>query len=86
MITVNRDEWLLALHATDVECDPSALTVREIGQLLGIGRDAALKRAAALVATGKATRTQKRIVDAAGRPQIKPAYRLIDKPSKKVKR
>ena len=75
MASIQRDEWLRAVNAAESsDMDNSALTTRELGELLGKSRDAMRNLLPKLLEQGTITKTQKRI-----RGQIVPAYRLTGK-------
>ena len=76
MSGINRDEWLAALAETGPFDDQSALSTREIAEILGLGLSAAKDRIRKLLAEGKAHVAQKRVLDGSGRPQWIQAYQL----------
>ena len=78
-MTINRDEWLTALHAVtnDPLPETDAVTVREFAEMLGIGRATADRKLAKLVAAGRATETTKLVRRTAFGVVRVPAYRLI---------
>ncbi len=80
MAEVSREAWIAAFEASvqPPPDDPSVLTIRELAELFGIQRPAAMRRITAMVKAGKAERTTKlvwRQGDTRGRPA--PAYRLL---------
>lgn len=86
-VGIDRDAWLAALEDVGVArrptTDPTALTVREFCELVGIGETAAKGYLRKLMEGGKATRTHKMVVDTTGRFQCVPAYILhTDTPAK----
>ena len=76
---ISRDEWLKALGDAVAPADPDALTVPELMQMFGLGRDAMRTRVSALVKAGKAVRTVKNQRTTAGYMQRVPAYKLKTK-------
>ena len=77
MSGINRDDWLRAVEEAEaVTVDPSAVTIAELGDVLGLRKDATIRRVSKLIALGKATAVQKWIKDRSGRPQRVNAYRL----------
>lgn len=74
MTTINRDEWLQALHDVDdtVE-DPEALTVSQLAEIWGCKTRTTRDRAEKLVSLGRAVRVS--IRGPYGRPIL--AYRLL---------
>jgi hypothetical protein len=82
---ISRDEWLSALQSAGIDDrdDQDAMTPMELGEILGIDRQAAVRRLKKMVKMGKATPTRKRVHDAGGRMQSHTAYRLVDKPKKR---
>ena len=81
MTTINPDEWLKALSEAGLndEDDPHAVTLREFADLFTppLKDTAARRRMWILIEAGKATKTQKRTTDIAGRPTTIAAYRLV---------
>lgn len=78
-MSVTREAWLAAVGevAPVPECHDEALTVTELAELLGLRRSAMKERMPALIKAGKARRVSKRVYDVMGRPQVVPAYLLI---------
>ncbi len=77
--SISRDEWLKALNEAgyqDGQDDPTAITVPEFAQMLGVNRQAAIRRLNTLVATGKATRTRKWSRYTDGRSVLMLAFKL----------
>lgn len=77
MTTISRDEWLAALEEVAHVDDQGALTMRDLGALLGLRPTATKERVNKLVTEGKARLVRKRIQDTTGRSQWVPAYRLV---------
>ena len=78
---ITRDDWLRAVADVAPAAEPAnsdALSMRELAQVLGCGREQAAQRMKALIAAGRAVRVMKRIMDSNGRPQTIPAYRLVE--------
>jgi hypothetical protein len=78
---ISRDEWLAALGDTVKPLNPDALTVTEMADLFGCGRQATYSRLKKLVREGAVTRTYKRTLDCDGRSCVRPAYLLLKKPT-----
>lgn len=76
---VDRDAWLTAIRDAQAADLPSsdALTVAELGALLGFKKEAAARRAQMLVAAGKAEKTTKRVMITDGQVRTVTAYRLL---------
>jgi hypothetical protein len=76
---ITRDDWLNALHeavhAPLPETD--ALTVVELAEVFGVGREQARRRVNVLIANGRAERTRKQIRRADGGVLSVPAFRLL---------
>lgn len=85
-MTINREAWLKAIEATEEACDPDALTIPELSEMLGLKNTTTKERVKKLVAQGTAILTRKKQVDTTGRTQRVVAYRLIDPVAKKKKR
>ena len=77
-MSITRDEWLKAMDEAGmgVAHDPDAITIDEFAALVQLGRAAASRRLELLVASGRATRTQRRGTASNGRTQYLVAYRL----------
>lgn len=73
---INRDEWMLALKDAEGPQEEDALTVREIGEMFGLKKEATQRRVAALVTANRARVTRKKFTDAMGRSQYAVAYVL----------
>lgn len=69
-------ELLEALRAALPQTDQDALTMVEIATVLGLGKDATVKRIGPLVRSGTMECVRKTVPDITGRPQQVPAYRL----------
>jgi hypothetical protein len=77
-MSISRDEWLTALgEAAIPKDDPTAITVSEMAQMLGVGRMAAYRRLLTLVDQGKATTTQKQVTFPSGLTKRVAAYKLV---------
>ena len=80
MAHINRDEWLKALKDAGYEDpgvdDQSAITIAEFAAMMNIPEATASNQLRALVARGKAERTQKRQMNTYGRRVSYVAYRL----------
>ena len=77
---ITRDEWLKALGEAVKPADPDAMTVKEIAESCGIGRQAAYLHIRRLISEKKAVATYKDIQTRDGRRRV-PAYKLV-KPKK----
>ncbi len=79
MTSINRDEWLKALHdATHAPLPESdAITAVEFGDLIGVQRAQAYKRLVQMEKAGKATRTTKPLRRSDGSVVTVAAYRLV---------
>lgn len=76
--TINRDEWLAAVREVEgVEIDQAASSLRELGELFGLKKDATRKRVEAMVAQGRAVQVFKRVPKSGGSSATVPAYRLV---------
>ena len=78
-VAISRDEWLKALSEAgykDGQDDPTAITVAEFAAMVGLNRQTAVRRLHAMVAAGKATRTQKRSQSSDGRTVVMQAFKL----------
>lgn len=82
-MSISHESWVEALNGSH-DSDPDAMTARELGALLGLGKDATLRRIAALIKAGKATPATKRTTDRLGRLQFVSAYRLVNPPAAEV--
>ena len=71
MSPITKDDWLNALIACDPECDQSALTVTELGALLGKAPRTIRDLIPKLITMGKVEKTHKRV-----EYRVVPAYRL----------
>jgi len=80
---INRDQWLEAVReATERPLPPSdALTIKELGELLGVDRFGATRRINAVIALKRAEKTTKSIRRSDGVVVRVTAYRLIQEPA-----
>ena len=76
MSGISRDEWLQALGDSVKPLHPDALTVADVSEQFGIGRQAAYYRIKKLMREKKAVRVFKLVLDDAGRLRPQPAYLL----------
>lgn len=76
---INRDDWLSALREADhADCPESdALTIAELGEILGAQRLATTNRVKRMIAAGTAVKTTKRIRRGDGAVITVTAYRLV---------
>ena len=76
---ITRDDWLAALADATAPPpdDPDLLTVRELGEVLGLSREQTSRKVRILVAAGKAEQGHKLLRMADGRVVKVPAYRLL---------
>lgn len=72
-MSISRDEWLAALGEAVAPADPDAVSVDELGKLVGLRRTAAKAHADRLVTEGRAIRT----VKFNARGQRVGAYKLV---------
>ena len=77
---MNRDQWLAAIREAEQaeETERDAITVNEYATMANCGRDLARRRLEDLCARGLARRVTKRLRDRIGKPQLRPAYRLVE--------
>lgn len=73
---ISRDEWMAALGDAVKPADPDALTIKEIGEMFGVGRQAAYLRVRKLLEQKRAIATFKDIQTTDGRRRV-PAYKLV---------
>lgn len=76
MSGISRDEWLKALGEAVKPVDPDALTIKELAEMFGSGRQATYQRMRKLITEKKAIQVYKDIDTGAGRRRV-PAYKLI---------
>lgn len=69
---ISRDEWLAALGDTVKPLDQSALTVRELMAMFGLGLHSTRDRIRRLIESGQAVRVWKMV----GSARV-PAYKLV---------
>lgn len=74
---ITRDDWLAALGDSVKPNNPDALTVVELAQQFGLGRQGAYLRIQKLLRAGQAKRVYKHVEDGAGRLRPQPAYVLV---------
>ena len=74
---ISRDEWLKAVGDAVQPCDPTAITVKELAETLGVSDTIAYRHIKRLMKEGKAIVTRKRIPNAAGHPRTVSAYKLV---------
>lgn len=79
-----RDEWLKALGEAVEPCDPTAVTVAELAEMLEIDRSSAYRHLRKLIDQGRAVQTVKRVMGPSGVGKRVPAYRLL--PAQKTKK
>lgn len=79
MSGISRDDWLAALAALEpvYELDPTAITMAEFAALLQVSKDGANTKMQVLVKAGKAVPVWTQRLDARGRLQRAPGYRLV---------
>lgn len=80
---IDKDLWLKALSDVGVDDrtnDERAVTIGEFQEAMGLTRQSAMYRLETLVASKKATRTQKRVHNSVGRLVTYKAYRLVEGP------
>lgn len=78
---ITRDDWLKALHEATTQPPPEsdALSILELAAVFGVGINAAMRRAARLLAAGAAEETTKQIRMKNGALRTVAAYRLLPK-------
>lgn len=77
MSGISRDEWLTALGVEARQGDPDALSITEIGAMLGLKASATKVHVRRLLAEGTLKPALKRMTDTAGRSLLVPAYVLV---------
>ncbi len=76
-VPITRDEWLKAVGDAVMPCDPDAITVRELAEMLNVDHQAAYKQIRRLLKEGKAVPSRKRITHASGQSRTVAAYKLV---------
>jgi len=75
---ITRDEWLKAVGAAVMPCDPDAITVKELAETLGVSDTIAYRHIKRLIGEGKAIAVRKRVPNAQGHPRTVSAYKLVN--------
>ena len=74
---ISRDEWLKAVGDAVQPCDPTAITVKELAEALGVNDTMAFRQIKRMIKDGKALATRKRVPNAAGILRTVTAYKLV---------
>jgi predicted transcriptional regulator len=75
--SISRDEWLKAVGDAVQPCDPDAITVLELAEMLKVDRQLAYRQIRRLVNEGKAIPAYKTTTTAQGVTRRVTAYKLV---------